>query len=154
MSGDNGFSVNATIRHATLDDAAAAAELLDVLGYPATHAQVEARIAGASASAGTAIFVAEVSDLVVGLASFHRIPLFHEDGHLGRITSFVVAPPLRKRGVGRQLIAAVEEYAWGHGCRRVEITSGDHRADAHSFYERLGYAQESRRYQKRRGAPP
>jgi GNAT superfamily N-acetyltransferase len=66
----------------------------------------------------------------------------------GAITSFVIAPSYRRGGIGRSLVSAVEEFAWDHGCTRAEVTSGDHRSDAHEFYERLGYRPVSRRFIK------
>ena len=138
------------VRHARPDDAAVAAELLAELGYPVSIDQVVERLARGTAAADNAVLVVEAGGRTVGLASFHRIPLFHADGFLGRITSFVVARTHRQRGVGRRLIAAVEEFAWAQGCIRLEVTSGDHRPEAHIFYERVGYASDCRRFIKKR----
>lgn len=137
-----------TIRRAQRDDALAVAELMTALGYPALAAQVEGRIAVCKNSTDTAILVAECEGRVVGVLSFHCIPLFHSDGFLGRITSLIVAPEHRKMGLGRLLISAAEEFARAHGCNRIEVTSGDHRADAHAFYEHLGYRTDCRRFIK------
>jgi hypothetical protein len=41
-----------------------------------------------------------------------------------------------------------EDFAWDNGCVRIEITSGEHRAGAHAFYEAIGYKQDSRRFIK------
>jgi GNAT superfamily N-acetyltransferase len=136
------------IRRASSDDAAAVAELLAALGYPSDVAHIERRIADCAASSDSIVFVAEFMNHIVGVLSFHCIPLFHADGSLGRITSLVVAPDYRQRGVGRLLVAAAEEFARTHGCARVEVTSGDHRPDAHTFYEHLGYQLDCRRFIK------
>ena len=68
---------------------------------------------------------------------------------LGRITSLVVDPGHRQCGIGRLLVAAVEEFGRAHGCIRFEVTSGDHRPEAHAFYEHLGYKLDCRRFVKR-----
>ena len=136
------------IRRARSDDAPAVAELLAALGYRSKVAHIERRIADCATSPDTIVFVAESMNRIVGTLSFHCIPLFHADGFLGRITSLVVAPDYRRRGIGRLLVAAAEDFARRHGCARVEVTSGDHRPDAHTFYERLGYQLESRRFIK------
>jgi GNAT superfamily N-acetyltransferase len=52
--------------------------------------------------------------------------------------------------LGRRLVAEPEEFAWNNGCARIEITSGDHRPDAHGFYEAIGYFQDCRRFIKKR----
>ncbi|CAA9336555.1 MAG: hypothetical protein AVDCRST_MAG40-2194, partial [uncultured Gemmatimonadaceae bacterium] len=51
-------------------------------------------------------------------------------------------------GVGRALVGAVEAFAWAAGCRRVEVTSGDHRPAAHAFYRAAGYREDERRFVK------
>lgn len=138
----------ALVRDARRDDSHGVAELLAALGYPSTGAQIERRIAGHATSPESAVFVAEAAKRIVGVISFHCIPLFHADGFLGRITSLVVSADYRQRGIGRLLVAAAEEFARTHGCLRVEVTSGDHRPDAHAFYEHLGYRMDCRRFIK------
>jgi GNAT superfamily N-acetyltransferase len=142
----NPFQV--TIRRACDEDAQTVAELMTVLGYPSSSSSIAKRIRSCSDSSDTAVFIAESRDRVVGIISFHCIPQFHADGFLGRITSLVVSPEDRQRGVGRLLVTAAEEFGWAHGCIRAEVTSGDHRPEAHAFYEHLGYKLESRRFIK------
>lgn len=137
------------IRNARRHDALGVAELLSVLGYPSPVEDVERRIIDCESSVHTVVFVAEFDSRVVGVLSFHCIPLFHAEGYLGRITSLIVAPNYRQRGAGRLLVFAAEQFAWSHKCSRVEVTSGDHRPDAHTFYEHLGYQLDCRRFIKR-----
>ena len=66
------------------------------------------------------------------------------------LTSLVVLSSRRRQGIGQSLIAAAEEFCWSAGCHRIELTSGDHRPDAHRFYEELGYSSESRIFRKHR----
>jgi GNAT superfamily N-acetyltransferase len=136
------------VRWATSADAASVAGLLAALGYPNAQRGLEKRIASHADSQTAAVFVAVCSDEIIGLASFQLIPLFHADGFLGRITSFVVSDSHRRRGVGRLLVSAIEEFADKNGCERIEVTSGDRRDDAHSFYQHLGYEPVSRRFLK------
>lgn len=145
---DHAPEAASAIRGARSGDAPAVAELLTALGYPSLVGPVERRIAHCAASADTTVFVAEFMNRIAGVLSVHCIPLLHAQGSLGRITSLVVAPDYRQRGVGRLLVAAAEEFCRTHGCDRLEVTSGDHRPGAHAFYKHLGYQHDCRRFIK------
>lgn len=137
-----------TIRPAAEQDAATITALMTVLGYSSPEIDVKRRIAEHAASANSIVLVAESASHVVGVLSFHCAPMFHANGCLGRITSVVINPHHQQQGIGRALVAAAEDFGWAHGCTRIEVTSGDHRADAHAFYERLGYHCDCRRFIK------
>src|SRR5207247_643498 len=77
---------------------------------------------------------------IVGVVSVHLVPLFHAAGNLARLTALAVVPGHQRKGVGRALVAAAEAFAWQRDCRRVEVTRGDQRAGAHTFYRALGFA--------------
>ena len=76
--------------------------------------------------------------------------LLHEDGSWCRLSALVVGEQSRRAGIGRKLVAAVEERARAAGCRYLEVTSGERpeREAAHAFYEAIGLEQVSRRYLK------
>jgi len=42
----------------------------------------------------------------------------------------------------------VEHWARSRGCHRIVVTTALKRAEAHAFYERLGYRHTGRRYGK------
>jgi ribosomal protein S18 acetylase RimI-like enzyme len=50
-----------------------------------------------------------------------------------------VASGLRGQGIGEALVREAIERARRHGCRIVQLTTDRSRADAHRFYERLGF---------------
>jgi ribosomal protein S18 acetylase RimI-like enzyme len=100
------------------------------------------------ASVDSAVFVAETDLQVVGVVSIHCLPMLHADGRLGRITSLMVAPGFRQRGAGTSLVAAATKFARARGCARMEVTSGDRRAEAHAFYESIGFRRTSQRFIK------
>ena len=137
------------VRRATVSDAPPISELLSELGYPLKIADVKGNIALLSASFSDVVLVAEAGFSIIGLISFHVVPLFHVIGKLGRITVLVVSAQWQRRGVGRQLVQAAEEFGWSQGCLRIEVTSGDHRAGAHKFYQSLGYQLDESRFIKR-----
>ena len=139
------------VRSAAETDAAAIQCLLLQLGYTLSEDDVRKRIALLNDRADDSIFVACIEDDVVGVLSFHIFPMFHALGKVGRITAFVVSDAMRGEGVGRELVVAAEDVAWRNGCLRIEVTSGDHRVEAHEFYRNMGYREDERRFVKSRG---
>lgn len=61
------------------------------------------------------------------------------DGHRGWVYYLAVAPELARRGIGRALMAAAEDWLWGLGCARLRLmVRGDNLA-ARGFYQAIGY---------------
>jgi GNAT superfamily N-acetyltransferase len=144
------------IRRAVAADAAAIAECLGELGYGTPAALVAEKLAALAESRADAVFVAAdaATGRVLGAAGVHLLPLLHAPGHLARLTALAVRTEAQRAGVGRALVDAVEAFAWAAGCRRVEVTSGDHRPSAHAFYRAAGYRVDERRFVKPSPAPP
>lgn len=131
---------NMQIRLAHRGDTAAVNKLLDLLGYPQdSQAATATRIQTWTEDPSSAAYVAEANDNLLGVIAVHICPFFERDGSWGRIAALVVSDRARGRGVGSQLVAAAESFAATRGCLRMEVTSGDHRHDAHEFYQRCGY---------------
>ncbi|WP_158887507.1 GNAT family N-acetyltransferase [Amycolatopsis anabasis] len=128
------------IRLAHPADAAAVNELLHQLGYPQAGAATTAtRIRAWRHDPFSAAQVADADGDLLGLVAVHICPFFERAGAWGRIVALVVADQARGRGVGGRLVAAAESFAARHGCVRMEVTSADRREDAHEFYRRRGY---------------
>lgn len=137
------------VRIAVPDDAAAIASCLAELGYDTAEELVLERLRDLSTSANDKAFVSEdAHGRVMGVASAHRLPLFHVSGYLVRITALAVCKSAQGSGLGRMLVSAVESWAWSAGARRIEVTSGDHRPAAHAFYQAVGYVIDERRFVK------
>ena len=62
--------------------------------------------------------------------------------------ALVVGEQHRGRGIGARLLDALEAEAALRGCLAVTLTSGDHRHEAHAFYERRGYEATGKRFAK------
>ena len=135
-------------RQAKPNDAIAIKSLMDQLGYGATSSLVERKIAEYDSVPEYTAFVVERDDLVIGVISCHVINLFHQEGSIGRITSLVVDQNHRGLGVGKLLVSKADSYFKSAGCVKSEVTSGDHRTEAHAFYKSCGYAQDERRFLK------
>jgi GNAT superfamily N-acetyltransferase len=148
MSDD--FIVNLAVRRAASSDAAQISACLLELGYGTSPELVSQKLALLMGSECDVVFVADdpVRTGLLGVVSAHVFPLFHAPGQITRVTSLAVRSEARGKAVGRNLMAAVEIWSWAAGARRVEVTSGDHRPDAHSFYQAIGYSLDERRFIK------
>jgi len=136
------------VRKARPGDAEAVASLLGALGYPNTAAFARDKIRELAASEADAVFVAEEAGAVVAVGHVHAATMFHAPGKLGRVMALVVSEEHRRRGSASALMEALERWARGAGCAKMEITSGGRRPGAHEFYERLGYEEKPRRFVK------
>ncbi len=137
------------VRPARDDDAPAVAELLGHLGYPASAKEIPARLARLRARGDAETLVAVVDGRVVGLATVHARDVLHHAHPVVQLTALVVPPEMRGRGVGRTLVAVVEQWAAARGADRLVLTTALHRADAPLFYERLGFEHTGRRYARK-----
>jgi GNAT superfamily N-acetyltransferase len=137
-----------TIRDARPADAAAIADLLGELGYPAKAAPVQRRLERIAHDRSSTLFVAEVSGEIAGLGGLHVLPLIEHDELGCMLTAMVVGAGHRRQGIGAELLRAVEREARSRGCNRLVLGSADRRADAHAFYESLGFEATGRRFVK------
>ncbi|KRA80445.1 GNAT family N-acetyltransferase [Altererythrobacter sp. Root672] len=92
---------------------------------------------------GRVVLVAELGGAVVGCLTTSVMRVLHRPAPVGRISMMVVDETVRSRGIGAALVRAAEEALAQQGCYMVEVTSNVRRADAHRFYERLGYQRTS-----------
>ena len=95
------------------------------------------------------VLVATDSDVVVGCISLHVLPLFHAAGSLGRITALVVDKSHRGLRIGSALVAAAKDWFIKNDCVKMEVTSGDHRVDAHHFYVSQNFNADGQRFSKK-----
>ncbi|HEX7879751.1 MAG TPA: GNAT family N-acetyltransferase, partial [Candidatus Eisenbacteria bacterium] len=54
----------------------------------------------------------------------------------------------QRRGIGTLLLVAGEAALVARGADTIVVTTANHRADAHAFYEKSGYTFTGRRYVK------
>jgi GNAT superfamily N-acetyltransferase len=101
--------------------------------------QRQPRIQTWSDDPSSTAYVADADGDLLGLVAVHICPFFERTGSWGRIVALIVSDQARGRGVGGQLVTAAESFATSRGCVRMEVTSGDRRQEAHEFYRRCGY---------------
>lgn len=95
------------------------------------------------------VLVAQADGEVVGVCQVMVFPhLQHTGGWCCEVESVHVRSDLRSRGVGTRLLTAAEEVARKNGCYRIQLTSRNVREDAHRFYRRLGFEQNSQGFKK------
>lgn len=136
------------MRDAEDGDCEAIANLLAALGYPQTPDFAATKIRRLGKRLHDRILVALHGSEIVGLLSLHIMPLLHLSGNLCRVTALVVSEEHRRKCIGQRLLDVAEAYAKTNDCVEVEITSGDQRCDAHTFYQQVGYQEVSRRFTK------
>ena len=121
------------LRDATEADAKHVGSLLAELGYPSKEADVRHRLRHSLHSDTRCFLVAQSASEVIGLVSAELLPYFPNGSTICRITALVVSTHHRGRGI--------EQH-----CSGIEITSAEHRLDAHRFYQRLGFSRTSFRF--------
>jgi PhnO protein len=80
--------------------------------------------------------VAERAGAVLGFVSCHVQYLLHHTGKVGEIQELFVRPELRSQGIGRQLVAALNELALLENFVNLEVTTNQKRLNTVRFYER------------------
>jgi GNAT superfamily N-acetyltransferase len=86
------------------------------------------------------LMAAELDGAVIGTLQLTILPgLSYQGGKRALIEAVRVDASLRGRGIGQQLIRWAIDQARQEGCFLVQLTSHKQRAEAHRFYERLGF---------------
>lgn len=124
------------------------ANLLTQLGYAASVADVRRRLERLLASEADVQLAAVIAGEVVGLAGLQVGLALEYDAPVGKVSELVVEERHRSRGVGRALVAAVEQEARHRGCCLLYLTTAARRKDAHMFYERIGFEETGKRFVK------
>ena len=126
------------VRRATPADAETVARLCGQLGYAASAAEAAERLRTIDSHPGHAVLVAESGGAVVAWIDLH-IEHSIAAGKTVQVAGLVVDENHRGSGVGRLLMRHAEEWARCNGCSSVRLRSNIIRAQAHEFYEKLGY---------------
>lgn len=145
---DPGEAERLIVREATEADIPAIVRMLadDQLGVlrevladppPLPYREAFARI---QASPDNTLLVAEVDGQPVGCLQLTIIPGLARQGQTrGQIEAVRIAVGHRSHGLGERLIRDAVARARAAGCGLVQLSTDKRRADAHRFYERLGF---------------
>lgn len=96
------------------------------------------------------MLVLEEERILLGCVGLFQAQAFEHDTNYVRIVAFVVNATYRRRGIGRRLIRAAEDWAKARGATAVLLNSGNRpeREAAHHFYQAMGYGVTSTSYSK------
>jgi len=148
MAPDGGSDSAVRVRDATKDDLPRLVELLGQLSLdepredagpplPDRYSQAFSEI---EADPRQRLFVVEVGERIVGAASLVIVPnLSHVGSPYAVVENVVVDASERGGRLGALLMERCVEEARQAGCYKLSLTSNKRRADAHRFYERLGF---------------
>ncbi len=137
-----------TVRRATADDLPALVALLadDILGQaredpslPLAQGYRDA-FAAIDGNPNQYLMVAEADGRPVGTLQLILVPgLSRKGAWRGIVEGVRIASECRGQGLGERLMAWAIAECRARGCASVQLTSDRSRADAHRFYERLGF---------------
>lgn len=65
----------------------------------------------------------------------------HLDTEVAEVKSMYVAPGFRGSGLGRRILARLDEIALEHGCRAVRLDTSDYLTPAVGLYRSAGYGE-------------
>ncbi len=132
--------MNFQIRRCMVSDAKHIFELCRIsLGYDFTEQQVEANVRKLMGSAENLLMVAvDEDDECVGFihASNHN-PVYAPP--MKDIMALAIYDEYRHMGIGRQLVAAVEDWAKQTGAHGLRVNSGIEQKSAVIFYKSVGF---------------
>ena len=137
-----------TVRDARLNDAVELAALACDLGYKTTDVEMAARLETVLKDARYKTFVAEIGGKLCGMIGTVSHSSYLHNDLSGRIIALVVSNKMRRRGVGRELVAAAQQDFVRRKITRVTLTTRFEREEAHRFYEKLDYARTGFRFGK------
>ena len=137
-----------TVRNAMAADSEQVARLVSALGYPTSSTQMSKRLESIFSDEDYATLVACDGEQIVGFVGTRVGPLYESDGRYGQIMALAVAIGHQRRGIGSMLMHTAESKLIAHGACVLVVTSGNQRADAHAFYEKISYTFTGRRYKK------
>jgi GNAT superfamily N-acetyltransferase len=105
-----------------------------------TAPEYRAALDAITSSESNRLVVAELEGDPVGTLQLTFIPGLNRRGMWRCLVEAVhIAPGYRSRGLGGEMMRWAIEQARVRGCGVVQLTSNKKRADAHRFYERLGF---------------
>ncbi|MFD1302921.1 GNAT family N-acetyltransferase [Methylobacterium marchantiae] len=126
------------IRAVTGADAAGVAALLHASGHSVAASDLAERLDALRSATGTALIAVEwgpPSGLVV--LHWYRSPMAAQP--VAQITTLLVGPDERRRGIGRLLVKAASQAARSAGCATLELAASPDEEAMQAFCDSTGF---------------
>ncbi len=128
------------IRNATISDASDISELSGQLGYSPSEVEIQKRLSTMLNSKDHAIYVALLSnEKIVGWIHVYESKRV-ESGSFAEIGGFVVSESFRRKGIGKALLKAAEQWTVKNKFSKLRVRSNINREDAKKFYSNMGFS--------------
>ncbi len=128
------------IRVAHEADAAGLAALLAASGHSVVPALLATRLAALRRETGTALIAHEWGP-PSGLVVLHWYRTLEADAPTAEITSLLVGPDERRRGIGRLLLKSASQAARAAGCATLRLSAAPDQDALADFCRATGFAQ-------------
>jgi aminoglycoside 6'-N-acetyltransferase I len=128
------------IRAATSADAPALCELLEASGHATSPRALAERLDAIRQAPGTALLALEWGP-PSGLVVLHWYPTIAADQPTAQITTLLVGPEDRRRGIGRLLVKAASQAARVAGCGTLELLGAPAHPDLEQFCRATGFTE-------------
>lgn len=123
-----------------MDDITAIAELAGQLGYSSSEFEIQQRLSTLLNSRDHVIYVALVSSgKIVGWIHTY-VAKRVESGTFAEIGGFVVSKSFRRKGIGKTLLKAAENWTVQNKLTKLRVRSNIKREDAKEFYSSMGFS--------------
>lgn len=95
------------------------------------------------------LLVAKDNDRIVGSAlAICCMVLALDGGRFLAIEDVIVKDGLRGKGIGKELMKAIDEFAIKNNCVYSIVVSSGYRKGAHKFYESVGFTEDVKGFRK------
>jgi N-acetylglutamate synthase-like GNAT family acetyltransferase len=134
------------IREAAPNDAVAIESLYRELVADRLILVIPEQVADMAKAKNSFLLVAEVDGKVCGTALLSLCQdAMYRSQPFGVIENLIVTASMRGRGLGRMLLAQIEQLAITHHCTKLMLLSSSARHEAHAFFQRCGFNGETKR---------
>jgi aminoglycoside 6'-N-acetyltransferase I len=133
------------LRAATGADAPGVCELLSLAGREVSPSALAERLDAIRQEPGAALIAAEWGP-PIGLVVLHWYRILEADQPVAQITTLLVAPPERRRGIGRLLVKTAAQAARVAGCGALELSTEAEDQALIDFCSASGFTAVGRRF--------